>query len=260
MSKIGSINTSLSFTGLIAMHYAAQDQQGGLKTNFPGNGRFAKISLYTSELDALYIYYSEILGISIIAKSESSFSIRLGESVLQFFRESGGICPLYHFAVNVPTNKFLKAKEWLNKRTPLLIDSETGNDELYFGSWDAHAVYFKDPAGNIGELISRHSLDNAREGNFGLEDMLCISEIGTPANNPIDLAARLKQSFGLEKYLNSSMFVGDENGLFVIPPTGHTWIPERTIEAAVYNIDIEISDKQIEKFDCPGYPYHVKGV
>ncbi|NJL28937.1 MAG: hypothetical protein HC897_14130 [Thermoanaerobaculia bacterium] len=170
-------------------------------------------------------FYARTLGLEVTPSDDrKSFAVTAGESVLEFVEDSSQDAS-YHFAFNVPENQFAQAKRWLAARTPLLRDSETGEDELFFESWNAHAVYFADPAGNIGELIARHTLPIRREGEFAPAQLLHVSEIGLVAPDPDRLARQLIAEFGLSKYGPTSFFVGDELGLFVLPPVGRPWIP-----------------------------------
>lgn len=82
----------------------------------------------------------------------------------------------YHFAINVPQNQFEDAVTWLSDRVELLSDTETGDSEIFFEDWNAHAVYCLDPAGNLLELIARHDLSNDSDRPFGSENFLEVSE------------------------------------------------------------------------------------
>ena len=117
-------------------------------------------------------------------------------------------------------------------------------------------MYFKDPSGNIGELIARHTLDNDREGEFGLSDLLYVSEIGTPVQDPDNLAVELKSNYGLGT-LGESMFIGDEYGVFVAVPIERNWFPEFTQEAKVYPTEIYLSGVGPKEFKYKDYPYKI---
>jgi catechol 2,3-dioxygenase-like lactoylglutathione lyase family enzyme len=261
MERRKFIRNTLSFVALIAMHNTAQAcatiSNNPMRKVSPKT-RFKKLILNTSVLQEQFNFYSNVLGFEIKDKTETQFSIVIGESILIFKETEEEEAPFYHYAINIPSNKHLEAKTWLAERTPLLRSGNNGEDILYFDFWDAHAIYFKDPAGNIGELIARHSLDNDRDGTFGLSDMLCVSEIGTPVENTNDMYNALKSNYGLKSY-GESMFVGDENGLFVVVPVSRMWFPEYTQRAAVYPIDINISDKGPLNYKFPGYPYVIHG-
>ena len=260
MERRKFITKAVSFSALIAFHLQAQSCGQVLKrtkSNETKIGRFPEITLSTSKLKEQYEYYSNVLEFKVINKTASQFSIEIGESILRFKEVKDGSEPFYHFAINIPTNKYLQAQKWLAARTPVLMTEETEGGILYFDFWDAHAMYFKDPAGNIGELIARHTLSNEREGAFGMSDMLYISEIGTPVEDPQLLSAELKSSYGLDTY-GGSMFVGDETGMFVIPPINRLWFPENIQKAAVYPTEILISDKGKSDFKFLDYPYTIK--
>jgi catechol 2,3-dioxygenase-like lactoylglutathione lyase family enzyme len=260
MNRRKFITKGLSFSALIALHLEIQSCGQLLKpakSNTAKKSRFPEITLSTSKLEEQYEYYSKVLEFKIIKKTSNEFSIEIGESILKFIEVKDGSEPFYHFAINIPTNKYLKAQKWLASRTPVLMNEETGGGILYFDFWDAHAMYFKDPAGNIGELIARHTLSNEREGEFGISDMLYISEIGTPVEDPKLFAEELKSSYGLDAY-GESMFIGDETGMFVIPPTNRLWFPENIQRAGVYPTEIVISDKGKSDFKFLDYPYKIK--
>lgn len=72
--------------------------------------------------------------------------------------------------------------------------------------------------------------------------MLHVSEIGLVSPDPDALAERLMAQFGLSTYGGSSFFVGDESGLFVLPPVGRLWIPERRQAAAPFPVEVSIRD------------------
>ena len=222
--------------------------------------RIAELTLYTSQPDALFSYFGHDLGLKVTAGRAHSFAVEIGASVLIWDRAEKGTFPIYHYAINIPENQFPAAKAWLERRTPLIPDSETGLDEVYFKAWDAHSVYFKDPAGNIGELIARHSLKNASSGNFNRRSLLCISEIGLPVENPLAAQQALKDSFGLTPYLNSDMFSGDENGIFITSEIGRPWMPDRTMEAIPFPLKAKLNENELTPFGLPGHPFSVSGI
>ena len=230
MKRRTFFEAGLSFASLLLLHKETQGsspQVSPTEISLATKSRFSTVQLYTDKIEQLFNYYSETIKAFVVERTDSSFTLNFGDSMLSFKQVSDGSSPVYHYAINIPANKFMQAKNWLQKKTKLLIDSQNGKDEVFFGHWNAHAIYFKDPAGNIGELIARHTLANEKEGDFALEDLLCISEVGIPSENPDDAGAKLSSAFGLKQYSNSNMFIGDENGLFVIPPIGRLWIPER---------------------------------
>ncbi len=259
MKRRNFIGGAISFSLLMAFHKEAQalSQLNRAKGESiePKISRFPKITLYTSKLEAQYDFYNKVLGFPIISKNKKQFTIQLGESKLQFKEIKDGTEPLYHYAINIPSNKYKKAKKWLSDKTSLLLNG-SGGEVFYFDFWDAHAMYFKDPSGNIGELIARHTLKNDSDGEFGVSDLLCVSEIGTPVNNPSDFASELKKEYGLDAY-GESMFIGDENGMFVVVPINRSWFPEFKVKASIHPTEIYISDEGKKAYQYKGYPYKI---
>jgi catechol 2,3-dioxygenase-like lactoylglutathione lyase family enzyme len=252
MKRRKFVKNTISFTALILLHNQAQTLTQLTKNPIiVENCRFPEITLYTSKLKEQLHFYSKVLGIPVIDSDNNQFTLKIGASVLRFKEVKDGSNPTYHFAFNIPSNKFKKAEKWLSKKTPLL-----GGGLFYFDFWDAHAMYFTDPSGNIGELIARHTLDNDSDGEFDVSDLLCISEIGTPVENPSDFSSELKKVYNLDAY-GESMFIGDENGLFVVVPVDRLWFPDYTLKAKIYPTDIVISDKGKEHFQYKNYPYNI---
>jgi hypothetical protein len=106
---------------------------------------------------------------------------------------------------------------------------------FYSESWDAHNLYFRDPAGNIVELIARHTLGNADAGPFSGASILGISEIGVAADDVRELVAELIERTGAAEYHGpgSASFspVGDESGLLIVVARGRIWFPETGVPA-----------------------------
>ncbi|NKB70723.1 MAG: hypothetical protein GKR89_26945 [Candidatus Latescibacteria bacterium] len=204
------------------------------------HGRFRRIRLLTKNLEQMHTFYAETLELPIrVDNKKKKLTVIVGESELEFVEESTE-SRCYHFAINIPNNMFAEAKRWLALRTKLLLDSEVGTDQRFFANWNAHAVYFSDPDGNIGELIARHTLPICRAGVFGPDKMLHISEIGLPSPNPDELADQLMKQYDLSMYGDSSFAIGDEYGLFILPEVDRPWIPERRHLAAIYSTAIDL--------------------
>lgn len=233
------------------------------KTVAPQAARFRSVQLRTAQLDEMRQFYTQTLGLPLEPlkndREESAFAVRVGESILKFVAAEKGSEPFYHFAFNIPENQFAACKQWLSKRCPLLKENGNGADEIFFAKWNAHAVYFADPSGNIGELIARHTLKNPREGEFTVQSLLCVSEIGLVSAEPAKLERGLAESFGLKPYQGSSMFVGDEHGLFVLPPTGRPWIPERRQKATAFLVEVTLSETGEKTLRVPDMPYWIQG-
>jgi hypothetical protein len=263
-SRRAFVQSASAFAAVLLWHAPAQalaaDAAPVASPTGRGRNRFSHLRLRASQPQLLRKFYAETLGLPIVKSDGDSFSVVIGTSRIEFEQAPSGTEPFYHFAFNISENKFAAAKNWLKNRTPLLKD-RAGQDEIFFKAWNAHAVYFKDPCGNIGELIARHTMDNARVGEFSVEDMLCVSEIGCPAEQPDEVSAVLESTFGLKRYLNSPMFVGDEHGLIILPPVGRPWIPENIQKAAAHPVDVVIRNEHEGRHATwASLPYTVRAV
>ncbi|WP_053373671.1 VOC family protein [Paenibacillus sp. FJAT-27812] len=185
-----------------------------------------KLALVTANSASLQPFYSDILGFPVIRSEQGSFTVQAGWSELTFQERSDEADGehYYHFAFTIPENKLPEAKAWIEARVP--IGTEAGEDVSYSESWNSHSVYFEDPAGNILELIARHTMDNSVERPFDpKEDIICISEIGVPTAD-IPAAVEHLAKLGLMSYktTNGSFNpIGDDNGLLLVVSTGRRW-------------------------------------
>jgi len=186
-----------------------------------------ELRLHARDLDAQRIFFGETLGLSIVDSTPEQLTVQVGQTTL-IFEHQPGWAGIYHYALNIPENQFSQAAAWLTERAALLSDSD-GKQQFFFSNWDADAVYFLDADGNIAELIARHSLPTVSDDLFGVKNILCVSEIGWVSDDVLAAAGHLAESYGLSAYLGSSgktfTAVGDENGLFILVPRHHPWMP-----------------------------------
>ena len=221
-------------------------------------GRFTFIRLKATRLEEMHRFYGTILGLPLNGETKDSLTVRFGSTLIEFAQGPENDEPFYHFAFNISENKFATAKQWLGQRCPLLRDSEDNADEQFFDIWNAHAVYFQDPSGNIGELIARHTLPSTKEGDFDVEDILYASEIGMVSGDPSELVEAIAREFGLKPY-PSPFFMGDERGMFVLPSVGRPWIPQRRQKAAVFPAEVELTGHGDKELRLSELPYLIRG-
>ncbi len=190
--------------------------------------RFARLRLQTAKpLRDMAAFYRDVLRLP-VEHSENSLTVTAGESAIEFTsvpHREGATSPYYHFAFNIPQNQLEAAKAWLEPRCPL-VRLDEGEVIAHFESWNAHAIYFLDPAGNILEFIARHTLANDAAGEFSEKNILCASEIGIVAPDVVKAADQLWEAVKLERYRGGSeqfTAVGNEHGLFIIVKTGRRW-------------------------------------
>jgi hypothetical protein len=110
-----------------------------------------------------------------------------------------------------------------------LIRDHTGADDFHFADWNAHAFYFYDSAGNIAECIARHTLSNARGGEFAGRHWLGVSEIGVAVEAVPASVETLTVALGVPVYQSGGVDfspIGDEAGLFILVRRGRLWFPD----------------------------------
>lgn len=189
-----------------------------------------------SDLARQRAFYLERLGLSAAgADTGSAFSARIGSSTVTFTAIDAPSPPA-HIAFNITPSRFDDAVAWLAERAPL-APSATGDTRFHFSTWNADSVYFYDPAGNILELIARHTQPVDDDGRpFDAHHLRCISELGIVAEDVGLAVASLRAQTGAQPYHWSGSPVdfapiGDDDGLLIIVRRGREWHPETRIFA-----------------------------
>jgi len=182
--------------------------------------RFAEVTLAgPAQLTA---FYRDELGLPVDADA-----IRIGETRMRFRPEDDGA--FYHFAFLIPGDRFAAALAWAEKRVELLNDRD--NTPVFVGdAWQSSAVYFHDPAGNIGELIAHHGLEeNGRSGDFAGDELVGLSELGLVGDRQALLhrleALGLRMFSGTVDEPDRIGFVGERGRAFILAPPGRGWVP-----------------------------------
>jgi catechol 2,3-dioxygenase-like lactoylglutathione lyase family enzyme len=222
--------------------------------------RLLALELQTHILDELRAFYSQTLGLPIADETPDAVAFQAGGTRLTFQRVADGTQPYYHVAFNIPENKLALAKAWLEERVTLLRHAETGEDVITFPAWDAHALFFYDPAGSLLELIARHTLPNAAEGPFTPADILYASEIALKAPDQAVAAARIREAFGLTHYQDVLSFLGDEHGLLIASPKDRLWIPEFRKAGGTFPTRVTLAGHGTAHLVFPDAPFEIVGV
>ena len=187
-----------------------------------------ELELTTSVLPQQQDFYTQLFGVPPLTATPKRLSFQVGRSRLTFAHTPATLPSGYHFAFDIPENRFEDAKVWLSRRVPLMKDKD-GSDEFYSESWDAHMLYFHDAAGNVVELVARHTLGAADDLPFGGQSLLNISEVGIAAEDVAAQVAHLRALTGATPYRWSGnpafAPVGDEHGLLIVVQRGRTWFP-----------------------------------
>lgn len=217
-----------------------------------------KLELLTTDLSTQKDFYKNIFELPVKLTS-LSLEVKAGSTDLVFTWAPADFDGAYHFAFNIPENRFEAAKKWIFGRIPLLRD-ESGNDEFHSESWNSDSVYFKDAAGNVLEFIARHNLKNAVDGDFDSRQILNISEIGLPSENVIEFANKLCGALDLSVFKQEPnetfMPVGDDNGLFILPIKDRIWIPNSGVPARLLPVKVT-GEAEGKSWEVRGVPYEM---
>jgi catechol-2,3-dioxygenase len=188
--------------------------------------KFLEVELYTSRLNEQKAFYSDTLSMQTDFITPISFTVRAGATLLKFTESNLPDNPYYHFAFNIPENQLNEAIKWLSNKVNL-IEYE-GSPVIDFPNWNAHSVYFYDPAGNIVELIARHNLKNSSNEPFSAASLLNISEVGLPVDSVKEFVELAKDKLNEKLWwgnLETFAAIGDEEGLFIAVTTKRNWFP-----------------------------------
>jgi len=187
--------------------------------------RLHQLTLQTPDIDVLVPFYHEILGFSLADRGDRHFTLRAGQTLLTF--RQAGPQGYYHFAFNIPPGQIRDAQAWLKGRTTLLADGE--RTIIDFSNWNAEALYFMDPGGNIVELIARRNLSLTASTPFSMAAVQNVSEIGLPVADVGQTFRDLHRATGINRYWGDDTHfcaAGDEHGLFIIvDQAAKTWYP-----------------------------------
>ena len=269
---LGSAAASAAF---FAMHDlpALAGQSGTATAPEPPRPRLLSLELLSgAPLSAMRAFYAKTLDLRIMEERADRFTVEAGETRLTFVASSAtetGRAPFYHFAFNIPENKILKALEWQKARTPLLPIPERNRAAGYpaevvdYSHWNAHSIFFLDPAGNVVEYIARHDLKNGDTAPFGWSDILYASEIGIVVDDVVSTAAKVSQVAAVTQYKGGSdqfTAVGDEYGLLLIMKRGRVidFSSQAENGVRVFRPAITVRGPKATKYQLPGYPYLVE--
>ena len=192
--------------------------------------RITEAMLYTNRLDEMKRFYVEKLGLSVVDENSTRFQIELGEDTLIFQEAVTEQERQYHFAINIPANRFKGAKEWIMSRVPLL--TADGEDEIYFEGIDASSLYFYDADENVIELIARHSINpESNIESFSSNEFLGIGEMSLTVEDP-SLVATALETIGVRRRDGNSIdprhlnFMGPPNHdtYMLLVPRGRVWL------------------------------------
>jgi len=227
------------------------------------------LRLKTHLLPEMRSFYRDKIGFPLAADSAKSITFQAGSSLLTFEQVADSSTPWYHFAFNIPQNQVLAARKWQLERTALmpiperLRDPAFPDDVVNYWHWNAHSVFFFDPAGNVVEYIARHDLPNDSKEPFSTKSILCASEIGLIVDDVTSAAADLGKTAGLEPYRGTSgvfTALGDEHGLLLVMKRGRIldFHPTSQAKAAkIFPTAAQVRGPANTAHKFHGFPYEI---
>ncbi len=188
------------------------------------------LTLFTHSLQETLHFYHGLLGFTLLEQTPQAVCFQIGFSRLRF-ETIENAHPQYHFAFSIPKNKVQEARQWLEQRTPLIPNPES-ETITHFVHWNAHAMYFYDPQGNIVEFIAREDLPATPDEHFSPESIMAINEIGLVVDAPLEWAQQYVTKapvsfFERGPITETFTALGDDEGLLIVPQPGRHWFPTR---------------------------------
>jgi hypothetical protein len=133
----------------------------------------AELAVATARLGAVAAFYEQTLGFA-VEQRDGRVVVPVGADVLELVAAGDATDPFHHFALLVPGDRFDAARAWLDARAETLARDD-GETVFPFDFWDARAVYFHDPAGNIVELIAHAgTAERGAAGDFSAAELAFV--------------------------------------------------------------------------------------
>lgn len=217
------------------------------------------LDLTTYHRAQLADFYGRVLQLP-CSSSTDALTLHAGTSAVTFTDAAPDEPARYHFAFNIPPHLFADAKAWLAERVPLLC-GQSGADAFRFDDWNADAVYARDPAGNIIELIARHELESSAATSWTGASMVNVSEIGVVVDDVPATVRMIQARTGSSVYRGvvDQLFtpVGDEHGLLIVVQGGREWFPDTRVSAVPAPVRAVIESETGTRYELVGPPYRI---
>ena len=231
-----------------------------------------KLKINTKRFQESRAFWTQNLGFELVASTPNEFTVKVGSSLLCFngvqlspLDEQNNF-PKYHFSFNIPSNQAENALNWLRNedhefpdgpQNPVEIwkNEDTGAEIIRRDRYNAHSVFFKDPGGNVIELIARHNLNNPQEGDFNRAMIINISEVAIVTFDVKESAKRVKDNFGvIEIPGTTSGFkpLGGETGLITFVVPGRSWQPADSQVAGSWPMEVTVRHPEPLVIYIPG--------
>ncbi|GAB4016560.1 hypothetical protein GCM10028808_45400 [Spirosoma migulaei] len=188
--------------------------------------KILELDLYTTNLEAVRLFYVSQLGLPLLARTASQLTILVGYTRLTFRLVAQPVAP-YHIAINVPRDSldvlmYYYDLDYLPTQAP-------GQTIAYFPDWRAKACYFYDTCGNLLEFIARTDL-NLDNPNLTFSDLFQgVSEIGLTTQDVAYTTYEIQRRFRIDQFSKTTPkpdfnALGDDNGLFILAQQGRNWL------------------------------------
>ena len=209
--------------------------------------KIIELELLSDNIAQTEAFYKKVLGLSVSSTFREELTYNIGYTKL-IFRKSENIKPVYHFAIDVPNNRFEDAYRHIRTGTEI-IRALPDSDVVDFTNWDAKSFYFYDNNGNIVEIITRYANAVSSDAPFNPKSYVSVSEIGFVTNNVPELADRLITECGtpiFHRQPRGERFTvcGDDDGLFILAEKGRDWFPT-TVKARSFRTRIVYYDRDV---------------
>jgi catechol-2,3-dioxygenase len=204
-----------------------------------------ELELLSDDLAGTERFYKKVLGLDpYMREDRTRIFFNIGFTKL-IFRKSEDVKPVYHFAIDVPTNRFFDSHDFIKQHADIL--PVNGDDISNFINWDAKSFYFRDNNGNILECITRYPNREYYRDAYSYKCFVGISEIGLVTNNVPELADTFITEYGLPVFhrqprADKFTVLGDDSGLFIITAREREWYPT-TIKAKTYSTRVLYLDQ-----------------
>lgn len=194
--------------------------------------KILELELLTANIKKTKAFYEEVLGLLPYKEDNKKMLFYQVGGTKLIFKKSEEVKPVYHFAIDIPNNRFEEAYAFIKKNTALLTVTKD-SDIADFVNWNAKSFYFYDNNGNIVECITRYTNNTKTVKPFDSDSYIAVSEIGLVTNNVPRLTEKLKVKFGIPVFHRQPAgekftVCGDDDGLFILVESGREWYPSNT--------------------------------
>lgn len=214
--------------------------------------KLKNILLFVNDLSVSKSFYSDVLELPLVSEIENTLIYQVGETKLTLEEKKSESPFIYHFAINIPSNKLAEAIVWGKDRLTFVPNY---NQEMITNlpTWKSESVYFFDTNGNLLEFIAREEIAMSETSGFTPSDFLNISEMAFVVDEPLKTAEEWMQEFPIgffDKAVPTKEFLalGDDEGLIILVAKGRNWFPTH-ISAQVFpaSMTFELAGKIYNK-------------